>query len=171
MGDPHSLEEEQVLVAAMVAQWEYTPQDDTEIELLEGDVVIDVDPVEEGWSVGRNERTGIRGLVPSNYIEPRLVPAVQLLIAQYDFPGDEDGEISLADGDIISEALVVMDGWMAGKNETTGESGLFPSNYVEPRKVPTVSSFNEQQQEQSLGESPEVPTAVPEMRAATSFLG
>ena len=43
MGDPHSLEEEQVLVAAMVAQWEYTPQDDTEIELLEGDVVIDVE--------------------------------------------------------------------------------------------------------------------------------
>eukprot|EP00912_Choanoflagellata_sp_UC4_P001893 UC4_evm1s1213 len=136
---------EEVIVEAMVVQWSRDAADDTEIDVRVGDVIIDVESVEEGWAVGRNERTGARGLIPSNYMEARLIPAVELLIAQFDFPGKEEGEISLVDGDIISNAFVVMKGWMTGKNERTGDSGLFPSNYVEYVKVPSIASFLEKE--------------------------
>ena len=52
-----------------VSQYDYAAQDEEEIELAEGDVVEDVEEVDEGWVKGTNKRTGKRGMIPSNYIE------------------------------------------------------------------------------------------------------
>ena len=51
-------------------------------------------------------------------------------IAQYDYEKAEDNEIELLEGEYVTEIDMVDDDWWMGTN-SKGESGLFPSNYVE----------------------------------------
>lgn len=51
-------------------------------------------------------------------------------IAQYDYEKAEDNEIELVEGQYVTNIEMVDDDWWMGTNEK-GESGLFPSNYVE----------------------------------------
>lgn len=52
-----------------VAVYDYTAADDDEISFQEGDAIIDVTVIDEGWMEGRVERTGQYGMLPSNYVE------------------------------------------------------------------------------------------------------
>lgn len=49
----------------------------------------------------------------------------------YDYVATDDDEVSFNEGDYIVHAEVIDDGWMSGTVESTGESGMLPSNYVE----------------------------------------
>ncbi|KJY00949.1 actin binding protein [Zymoseptoria brevis] len=51
-------------------------------------------------------------------------------IAQYDYTKDEENEIDLTEGERIINIEMVDDDWWIGEN-SKGEKGLFPSNYVE----------------------------------------
>ena len=51
-------------------------------------------------------------------------------IAQYDYAKDEDNEIELQEGERITNIEMIDDDWWMGEN-SRGEKGLFPSNYVE----------------------------------------
>lgn len=51
-------------------------------------------------------------------------------LVQYDYEKAEDNEIELREGDYVSNIDMVDDDWWMGTNEQ-GETGLFPSNYVE----------------------------------------
>ena len=51
-------------------------------------------------------------------------------IAQYDYEKAEDNEIELVEGQYVTNIEMVDEDWWMGTNEK-GESGLFPSNYVE----------------------------------------
>ncbi|KAM3415524.1 Drebrin-like protein [Cercospora zeina] len=51
-------------------------------------------------------------------------------IAQYDYEKDEENEIALREGERIFNIEMVDDDWWMGEN-SKGEKGLFPSNYVE----------------------------------------
>ncbi|KAF2210857.1 hypothetical protein CERZMDRAFT_99021 [Cercospora zeae-maydis SCOH1-5] len=51
-------------------------------------------------------------------------------IAQYDYEKDEENEIELREGERITNIEMVDDDWWMGEN-SRGEKGLFPSNYVE----------------------------------------
>lgn len=51
-------------------------------------------------------------------------------IAQYDYEKDEDNELTLEEGERITNIEMVDDDWWMGEN-SKGERGLFPSNYVE----------------------------------------
>ena len=35
------------------------------------------------------------------------------------------------EGDLITEATIIDEGWMEGRVERTGQYGMLPSNYVE----------------------------------------
>lgn len=48
----------------------------------------------------------------------------------YDYEKAEDNELELADGEYVTNIEMVDDDWWMGTN-SKGESGLFPSNYVE----------------------------------------
>lgn len=50
--------------------YDYEAQDNDEVSIMENDVVVDVEILDEGWALATVERTGQRGMVPSNYIEP-----------------------------------------------------------------------------------------------------
>lgn len=51
-------------------------------------------------------------------------------LVQYDYEKAEDNEIELREGDYVHNIEMVDDDWWMGQN-SAGESGLFPSNYVE----------------------------------------
>jgi hypothetical protein len=51
-------------------------------------------------------------------------------LAQFDYEKAEDNEIELKEGELVTHIEMVDDDWWMGRN-AAGETGLFPSNYVE----------------------------------------
>ncbi|WYZ34871.1 hypothetical protein EsH8_I_001147 [Colletotrichum jinshuiense] len=65
-------------------------------------------------------------------------------LIQYDYEKAEDNELELVEGDYVTNIEMVDDDWWMGTN-SRGESGLFPSNYVElvddePEPAPAARS-------------------------------
>lgn len=54
----------------------------------------------------------------------------QRALVQYDYDKNEDNEVELKEGDYVTNIEMVDEDWWMGQNKY-GESGLFPSNYVE----------------------------------------
>ncbi|GAA5878262.1 hypothetical protein JCM3774_001134 [Rhodotorula dairenensis] len=54
--------------------------------------------------------------------------------AMYDFVGESSDELSFARGDLIRVIDAVSDEWWRG--ELRGQTGIFPTNYVEPASAP-----------------------------------
>jgi len=52
-----------------VAIYDYHKGDDDEITILEGDFLVETSSIDEGWSEGKNVRTGLYGMFPSNYVQ------------------------------------------------------------------------------------------------------
>jgi hypothetical protein len=52
-----------------VAIYDYTAADDDEVSFMEGDVMIEVQVIDDGWMEARVQRTGQFGMLPSNYVE------------------------------------------------------------------------------------------------------
>ena len=134
--------------------YDYEKDEANELALTEGQVVTNIEMLDEGWWSGTGP-SGESGLFPSNYVElieeeegeARTVPpppppparAVEdevateetgpQAIAMYDYEAAEEGELSFAEGDLITHIEFVSDDWWQGvaRNET----GVFPANYVE----------------------------------------
>ncbi|XP_036944236.1 LIM and SH3 domain protein 1 isoform X2 [Acanthopagrus latus] len=51
------------------AVYDYSAADEDEVSFMDGDVIIDVQQIDEGWMYGCVERTGQRGMLPANYVE------------------------------------------------------------------------------------------------------
>ncbi|XP_003385285.1 PREDICTED: LIM and SH3 domain protein 1-like [Amphimedon queenslandica] len=51
------------------AVYDYAAADDDEVSFQEGDHIIDAEVIDDGWMEGTVERTGQRGMLPSNYVE------------------------------------------------------------------------------------------------------
>lgn len=51
------------------AVYDYSAADEDEVSFLDGDVILDVQLIDEGWMYGRVERTGQQGMLPANYVE------------------------------------------------------------------------------------------------------
>lgn len=51
------------------AMYDYTAQDDDEVSFMDGDLIIGCVPIDDGWMTGTVQRTGERGMLPSNYVE------------------------------------------------------------------------------------------------------
>ena len=52
-----------------IAMYDYEAQDDDEVGFLENDTILDTEEIDEGWMYGTVQRTGKRGMLPSNYVE------------------------------------------------------------------------------------------------------
>jgi hypothetical protein len=61
---------------------------------------------------------------------PRHEGAGKRAIVQYDYGKAEDNEIELKEGEYVTNIDMVDEDWWMGQN-AHGETGLFPSNYVE----------------------------------------
>lgn len=119
-------------------------------------IVTDIEQIDEGWWSGRNPQSGDTGLFPSNYVElidsnsanvngseavATTAPAAEsghnsskgegiCAIATYEYEAAEEGEIGFTEGETIEAIDQIDEGWWSGTN-SKGETGLFPSNYVE----------------------------------------
>jgi len=49
--------------------YNYTAADDDEVSFREGDYIINAEIIDEGWMIGTVERTGQKGMLPTNYVE------------------------------------------------------------------------------------------------------
>jgi hypothetical protein len=56
--------------ATYVAMYDYDAQDDDEVGFLENDRIINCEVIDEGWVMGTVQRTGQKGMIPANYVEP-----------------------------------------------------------------------------------------------------
>lgn len=166
--------------------FEYIKDEDNEMDLVEGELLDQVEQIDEGWwsAVGAG---GKSGLFPANYVElipegegeeekestpieasgppppPPAPPAPPFVAAAvhveeapasgapsatalYDYTADEEGElctsslprllgstdeacVAFAEGDVVIDIEMVSDTWWSGT--LGGETGVFPSNYVE----------------------------------------
>ncbi|XP_047464739.1 LIM zinc-binding domain-containing Nebulette-like isoform X1 [Mugil cephalus] len=52
------------------AIYSYMAAEADEVSLREGDLILDVEPIDEGWMFGCNQRTMQRGMLPANYVRP-----------------------------------------------------------------------------------------------------
>lgn len=138
-------------------QYDYEKAEDNEVELREGEYVVDIDMVDEDWWMGTNSQ-GERGLFPANYVElvedddagagaaaapplpshpsaPELAAAPAggsagpTATAQYDYEAAEDNELSFPEGATITGVEFPDEDWWLGTYN--GKSGLFPANYVD----------------------------------------
>lgn len=138
-----------------VAEYDYEKDEDNEVGFSEGDLIVGIEFVDEEWWSGKNSATGETGLFPASYVSLKSTespqqdskaaeepPAVEesvaadnkpSAVAEYDYEKDEDNEIGFNEGDVIVDIDFVDDSWWSGRNELTGEMGLFPANYVKLR--------------------------------------
>ncbi|KAM9296419.1 LIM and SH3 domain protein 1 [Gastrophryne carolinensis] len=51
------------------AVYDYTAADDDEVSFQDGDTIVNVQQIDDGWMYGTVERTGDTGMLPANYVE------------------------------------------------------------------------------------------------------
>lgn len=51
------------------ALYDYAAQDHDEVSFRDGDVIINAQPIDEGWMFGTVQRTGKSGMLPANYVQ------------------------------------------------------------------------------------------------------
>ena len=113
-------------------------------------------PNEQIGHLKQNEQIG---LVQATQIELFTVRAL------YDFTAEAEGEMSLCKGDTVRVTSQPDKGWWVGNNEVSGQSGLFPSNYVEKIQLPIepvrgIKAISEKSQEPIRGiKMPAMPPA------------
>jgi len=49
--------------------YDYNAAADDEITFNDGDIIVNVQPIDEGWMLGTCLRTGKTGMLPANYVE------------------------------------------------------------------------------------------------------
>lgn len=54
------------------AMYDYEAQDRDEVSFMDGDIIINCTPIDEGWMTGVVQRTGQTGMLPANYVEPAI---------------------------------------------------------------------------------------------------
>ncbi|KAG5372759.1 Actin-binding protein [Yarrowia sp. C11] len=129
-------------------EYDYTKDEEGEIDLVEDETVTDIEFLDENWWSGTNSK-GETGLFPSNYVKLKdgAVPTIPdpaaaagaatalgpgtgpSAIALYDYDAAEDNELSFEADDIITDIEFIDDDWWTGS--LNGKRNLFPSNFVE----------------------------------------
>ena len=51
------------------AMYDYDAADSDEVGFREGDLIVFCQPIDAGWMEGTVEKSGQRGMLPSNYVE------------------------------------------------------------------------------------------------------
>lgn len=63
-----SVDEGGVKSTTAVAQYDYEKDEDNEVEFKEGDIIVDIEFVDEEWWSGKNSRTNEVGVFPGSYV-------------------------------------------------------------------------------------------------------
>ena len=134
-----------------IVKYNYVAQQQDEMSLTKGELVMVLEKSSDGWWNGRKEN--LQGWFPSNYVElqqpnainkndmnPQYMTAAglerasqeEIVSALYDFTGSNGEELSFEKGDklvIVDKPLEDPEWWKA--RNSRGEVGLVPRNYVQ----------------------------------------
>ncbi|KAI7867569.1 hypothetical protein BDF14DRAFT_1995830 [Spinellus fusiger] len=135
--------------------FEYDAAEANEMSLIEGEVITNIDQVDDGWWFGVGENGDKQGLFPANYVQimehsapveepahpayseaPHEAPITtpqhdmgQTAIALYEYVAGEDNEISFQEQDIITHIEFVSEEWWQGRSPDGQSEGLFPGKF------------------------------------------
>ncbi|KAM7140934.1 vinexin isoform 2-T2 [Molossus nigricans] len=149
-------------------KFDFQAQSPKELTLKKGDIVYIHKEVDKNWLEG--EHHGRLGIFPANYVEvlpadeipkPLKTPTYQVLeygdaVAQYNFKGDLEVELSFRKGERICLIRKVNENWYEGRISGTGRQGIFPASYVQVSREPRLRLCDEGPQ---LPASPRLTTA------------
>lgn len=65
----HSLRKTPPTMSVFRALFDYTAHDTDEVSFRDGDIILQAQPIDDGWLYGTVQRTGHSGLLPANYVE------------------------------------------------------------------------------------------------------
>ncbi|KZP18119.1 SH3-domain-containing protein [Athelia psychrophila] len=150
-------------------EYDYLAGEDNEVDLVEGEVVTDIEQFDEGWWSGTNSsgKNGLfpANYVELIKEEPKAAeeaapPPLPLglatvssianpspvkgegglrAFAEYDFPAEEDDEVDLVEGEVVTDVEQHNEDWWSGTNPS-GKTGLFPANHVRlTKKAPEAA--------------------------------
>ncbi|CAG8805741.1 4653_t:CDS:2, partial [Gigaspora rosea] len=108
----------------------YESADDNEMSLIEGEIIVGITQVDDGWWQGESKDGSRVGLFPANYvelIESEIETKTAGISAKalYDYEAGEENEISFKEDEIITEIEQVSEDWWQGTT-SDGAVGLFP---------------------------------------------
>ncbi|XP_060106726.1 vinexin isoform X1 [Heteronotia binoei] len=152
--DSPTKKEENKMKAARL-KFDFQAESPKELTLQKGDIVYIHKEVDRNWLEG--EHHGRVGIFPANYVEvlppteipkPIKSPTIQVLeygeaVAQYNFKGDLQVELSFRKGERICLVRRVDQNWYEGRISGTSRQGIFPANYVQVLKEPRVKNAEE----------------------------
>ncbi|XP_054546496.1 vinexin isoform X2 [Talpa occidentalis] len=164
-GSPARKEEKKRRAARL--KFDFQAQSPKELTLKKGDIVYIHKEVDKNWLEG--EHHGRLGIFPANYVEvlpadeipkPIKPPTYQVLeygeaVAQYNFKGDLEVELSFRKGERICLVRKVNENWYEGRISGTGRQGIFPASYVQVTREPRLRVCDEGPQ---LPASPQLTT-------------
>ncbi|XP_074211685.1 vinexin isoform X2 [Camelus bactrianus] len=131
-------------------KFDFQAQSPKELTLKKGDIVYIHKEVDKNWLEG--EHHGRLGIFPANYVEvlpadeipkPIKAPTYQVLeygeaVAQYNFKGELEVELSFRKGERICLIRKVNEHWYEGRISGTGRQGIFPASYVQVSREPRL---------------------------------
>ncbi|XP_054434947.1 vinexin isoform X1 [Pteronotus mesoamericanus] len=149
-------------------KFDFQAQSPKELTLKKGDIVYIHKEVDKNWLEG--EHHGRVGIFPASYVEvlpadeipkPLKPPTYQVLeygeaVAQYNFKGELEVELSFRKGERICLIRKVNENWYEGRISGTGRQGIFPASYVQVCREPRLRVCDEGPQ---LPASPGLTTA------------
>lgn len=123
-----------------VGLYQYLSQGNDEISIEPQETFTVLNDDGSGWTmIMKND--GSQGLVPTSYIQvkkkgPEVKPRknnqkkINYCIVKFPYDKEDEGELSIHEGEKIIIVKGDEDGWTLGEN-SNGERGLFPSSYIE----------------------------------------
>ncbi|RKP21579.1 hypothetical protein ROZALSC1DRAFT_27035 [Rozella allomycis CSF55] len=117
--------------------FKYSANDADEIDLEEGDFLVNVIEDTELWWKGENYRTRKSGFFPKDYVQMLILDGADFEVrGLYSYDKQNGDEITFLEGDIISVLQERVDNdpdgsWYFGLNKRTGKVGEFPRAYCE----------------------------------------
>ncbi|OWK07314.1 SORBS3, partial [Cervus elaphus hippelaphus] len=169
VGSPARKEEKKRKAARL--KFDFQAQSPKELTLKKGDIVYIHKEVDKNWLEG--EHHGRLGIFPANYVEvlpadeipkPIKPPTYQVLeygeaVAQYNFKGDLEVELSFRKGERVCLIRKVNEHWYEGRVSGTARQGILPASYVQVTREPRVRLCDDGLQ--LPASPPRLPTARP----------
>lgn len=129
------------------ALYDFTPAGPGELALKAGDVVSNVEQLDDDWYMGTCKNA--TGFFPINYVKVLSKPNIYApafrnewknkpspetvrgprCVARFDFEGEQGDELSFFEDDVIQLKEYLGEEWARG--EVNGHVGIFPLNFVE----------------------------------------
>jgi hypothetical protein len=124
-------------ISIVKALYDYAPQSEDELEVKEDQLLFLIDDSDPDWFNTKHKpqdstvdvATLPSGLVPANYVEE--APYISVAKAIYDYEANAEGELSIAEDEVLHVYEKEDDWWLVKSQKPGGRVGYVPGSYVE----------------------------------------